>query len=97
MTKVIKHPTAWIPLSMSLAAILLLVGTLALVGIPQASPEDEGTAAHIFQLLIAGQLPIILVFAVKFLPKKPKEALLILSLQFLGIILAFTPVFLLEL
>jgi hypothetical protein len=42
---------------------------------------DEGTAAHIFQLLMVVQLPIIAYFALKWLPRAPRQALQILALQ----------------
>ena len=97
MTTLLKHPTAWFPLLMSLSAILLLAGHLAIFGIPQNPPKDEGTAAHIFQLLMAGQIPVIILFAIMWLPKKPKEAAQIIGLQFVAILLAFAPVFFLDL
>jgi hypothetical protein len=42
---------------------------------------DEGTAAHIFQLLMAGQLPVVAFFAIKWLPRAPQRALYVLALQ----------------
>jgi hypothetical protein len=75
----LKHPSAWIPLAMSLAALALLLGYVGMFGIVQH--EDEGTPARIFQLLMAAQLPIMAYFAVKWLPKRPKQSLLILTLQ----------------
>lgn len=90
------RPSAWIPLLMSAAALLLVLGFLIFVGIPEVPPEDEGTAAHLFQLLMGGQLPIILFFAIRWLPQKPKQAILVLVLQFIAGVLAFAPVYLLE-
>lgn len=57
---------------------------------------DEGGAAHIFQLLMGGQLPIIVFFAIRWLPEKPKEAIQVLILQFIAGVLAFSPVYFLE-
>lgn len=79
---------------MSLAALSLVFGHIAIFGI--ARQEDEGTAAHLFQLLMASQLPVVAYFALKWLPRSPREALLVLGLQCLAIIAAFTPIFLLE-
>ncbi len=42
---------------------------------------DEGTPAHIFQLLMAAQFPLVAFFAIKWLPEVPKEALKVLALQ----------------
>lgn len=98
MNLIIKNTSAWAPLAMSFAAILLVVGYLAIFGIvqSQAAKTDEGTAARIFQLLLAGQVPIIGFFAFKWLPKMPKQALIILALQIAGVLIAFALVFFLE-
>jgi hypothetical protein len=79
---------------MSLGAIATIVIALATHGTaPQA---DEGAAAHIWQLLMAGQAPIMLFFMVKWLPKAPRPALAILGLQVAAGVAAAAPVFLLH-
>jgi|SRR3989344_9536490 len=93
----IKQPSAWLPIAMSFTALTLTIGYLAIFGIAQPPPEDEGTAAHLFQLLMGGQVPIIAFLAIKWFPQKPKQSLLILALQFVATLLAFTPVYFLEL
>ncbi len=93
-TSLIKKPSAFLPLVMSLLAISLVIGHIALVG--TARQEDEGTAAHLWQLLMAAQLPIIAFFALRWLPQSPKQALLILALQFVAALAAAAPVFYLE-
>ena len=42
---------------------------------------DEGTAAHLFQILMPAQIPIIAVFAATQLPRDPRWAGWILALQ----------------
>jgi hypothetical protein len=42
---------------------------------------DEGTAAHLFQILMPLQFLIMLFFAVKWLPQERKAALEVLALQ----------------
>ena len=96
MKKLIRKPGAWLPIAMSLTALALVVGHVALFGVDK-EPHDEGAAAHLFQLLMAGQLPVIVYFAAKWLPKKPKETWLVLILQLAAAILAFAPVYFLEL
>jgi len=90
-----KHPSAFLPLIMSLLALSLVIGHIAIFGIVRGT--DEGTAAHIWQLLMVGQIPIIALFAIKYLPRKPKQALPILMLQIAAIVAACAPVFILEL
>jgi hypothetical protein len=51
----IKHLSVHLPLAMSIAALALFVGHAAIFGVLQEA--DEGTAAHIWQILMAAQLP----------------------------------------
>ena len=92
--KVLKHPSAFLPIVMSLGSLATVLLFLALHGpAPQA---DEGAAAHIWQLLIAAQIPIIVFFAMKWLPQSPRQAMPILALQVGAALLAMAPVFLLH-
>ena len=75
----LRHPSAWIPLVMSLAALAFLLGYVAMFGI--VHQEDEGTPARIFQMIMVAQLPIIAYFGIRWLPKRPRQVLLILGLQ----------------
>ena len=74
----IKQPSAYLPLGMSLAALILVVGHAAMFGIVHEA--DEGAAAHIFQILMAAQLPIVAYFVVRWLPARPRESLQVLAL-----------------
>lgn len=86
----LKRPSAWIPLVMSLAALTLVLVNLALFGI--AYQADEGAVAHIWQLLMAGQLIFTAYFAVIWLPSVPKKALVVLGIQIVAVIVACAPV-----
>lgn len=87
----IKKPSAFLPLAMSLAAIAILVVHIAVFGV--AREADEGTSAHLWQLLMAGQMPIILFFAATSLPRSPRQALPVLALQIGAALAAAFPVF----
>ena len=80
---------------MSLAALADVVVSIAIFGV--AHETDEGTAAHIWQLLMAGQMPILAFFAVKWLPRAPRQTLYVLALQTSAALAAMAPVFLLHL
>ena len=84
------RPSAFLPLLMSLAALVLVVCHVVFFGTTREA--DEGAAAHTFQLLIAGQAPVIAFFAVKWLQRAPPQALVVLSSQALAIVVAFAPV-----
>lgn len=87
----LKQPSAWLPIAMSLAALSVVFGHIAMFGI--ARQADEGTAAHLWQLLMAGQVPIIVYFAVKWLPRGPGQALPVLALQVVAALAACAPVY----
>ena len=87
----VKKPSAFIPLLMSLIALALLIGYIVLFGVERHA--DEGAAAHIWQFLMGGQLPFIAFFAIKWLPQKPKQALVVLALQFIAALASIAPVF----
>jgi len=91
----LKRPSALIPLAMSLAALSLVLGHTAFFG--AAHEADEGTAAHVWQLLMTGQLPFVAFFAVRWLPRTPRQALLVLAFQAIAALAAAAPVFLLKL
>jgi len=91
----IRQPSAFIPLAMSLAALATVLIHVARFGV--AREADEGSAAHIWQLLMAIQIPIIAYFAIKWLPQAPREALAVLALQIVAVLAALAPVFILEL
>ena len=90
----VKQPSALIPLAMSCAALAIVLGHIALFGV--ARKADEETAAHLWQLLMAGQLPVVAFFAIKWLPRSPRQALLVLALQAGAALAALAPVFLLN-
>jgi len=95
MKELLRKPSAWLPIAMSATALTFTLVWLAIFGV--VHEEDEGIAAHIFQLLMGGQIPIILFFVVKWLPKRPKQTILVMALQLIAILLAFAPVYCFEL
>ena len=88
--RLLKRPTAFIPLAMSIAALSIVIVYVSMFG--TARQEDEGTAAHLWQLLIAGQLPIVAFFAIRWLPAAPRQALMVLALQFVAGLAAVFPI-----
>jgi len=90
-----KHPSAFIPVAMSLAALAIVLGHVAMFG--AAREADEGAAAHLWQLLMAGQVPIVAFFALRWLPQMPKQALQVLASQIVAALAALAPVYFLNL
>ena len=74
-----KHPSAFVPMAMSLIALALVLGYVARFGAVRET--DEGAVAHIWQLLMAVQIPIIGFFVIKWVPKAPRQTLPVLALQ----------------
>jgi hypothetical protein len=71
------HWSALLPLALSLAGLALVLGHVATGG---ARDADEGTAAHLWQLFMVAQAPLIGLFAVIWLPRAPRAAALVLAL-----------------
>jgi hypothetical protein len=90
-----KQPSAFLPMAMSFAALATVLCHVAMFGV--AREADEGTAAHIFQLLMIAQVPLVAFFAIKWLPRAPRQALHILAMQAGAALAAFAPVFFLNL
>ncbi len=90
-----KEPSAFLPVAMSLLALATVVVHIVMFG--TAREADEGAAAHIWQLLMAAQIPIIAFFAIKWLPQSPRQALPILALQVAAALAALAPVYFLKL
>jgi hypothetical protein len=76
---------------MSVVALAIVLIHVAKFGV--AREADEGTAAHLWQILMAGQLPIIAWIAIRWLPKNPKATFVVLALQLLAGLAAAAPVF----
>ena len=87
----VKQTSAWLPIAMSLAALAVVLVHVARFGV--AREADEGTSAHLFQLLMAGQVPVLAFFAVKWLPRAPRQALQVLALQAGAALAALAPVY----
>jgi hypothetical protein len=74
-----KQPSAFLPVAMSLIALAEVPGHVAIFGVVHEA--DEGTAAHIFQILMTARIPLIAFFAIKWLRRSPLQTLKVLALQ----------------
>lgn len=74
----LKRPSAYLPLVMSLGALGLVLAHAAVFGITHET--DEGAAAHTWQILMAAQLPFVAYFVFRWLPQQTWEALQVLAL-----------------
>jgi len=79
ISAVIKQPSAIIPIAVSLAALAMVLSHIALFGV--VHEVDEGTAAHLFQLLIGFQISVIAFFAVKWPLRSTRQPLPVMALQ----------------
>ena len=86
-----KQPSALLPIAMSVAALALVLGHVAIFGVVHEA--DEGTAAHLWQFLMAGQVPVVVYFAMKWLPRAAGQALRVLALQAVAVLAACAPVY----
>ena len=95
LATLMKQLSAFLPQAMSMVALATVV--IHIVRFGAAREADEGTSARIFQLLLVLQLPIVAFFAIKWLPREPRLALLVLILQALAGLAALALVFLFQL
>lgn len=99
-SSMLRKPTAFLPLAMSLGAL----ATLAIAAIVAAQhgghlggEKDEGSAAHMWQLLMTVQIPIVLWFAAKWLRRAPQASFGVLALQAGAWLASLAPVYFLHL
>jgi hypothetical protein len=90
-----RKPSAFVPMAMSFAALAVVLGTIAFFGV--VHEHDEGAAAHIWQLFMIGQVPILAYFVFRWLPRVPRQALFVLALQTGAALAAMAPVYFLGL
>jgi hypothetical protein len=83
----INRISAVIPIFMSLAALLIVL--IAVATGWERNLKDEGIAAHIFQLLVVAQAPIILLFLLTADWKRLVRVARPLAFQILGLGIAF--------
>jgi hypothetical protein len=91
---IIGRPSAFLPLAMSLIALALVLGQFAMFG--AARQADEGTVAHLWQLLMVGQVPVLAFFVVGWLPRAPRQTLYVLLMQAGAALAAMAPVYILN-
>jgi hypothetical protein len=98
---IVRKPSAFLPMAMSLTA-LAMVGGAYIFSVAKGHgglvrEPDEGAIAHIWQLLMAGQMPVLAFFAIKWLPRAPRQTLWVLALQAGAALASMAPVFFLNL
>ena len=95
-----RLPSAYLPVTMSLAALVIVLGAVAVDhahGGAIAHDPDEGAIAHLFQLLMTVQWPITLFFVVKWVRRAPRPMLGVLGLQAAAWLAGCAPVYFLHL
>ncbi len=95
VANLLRRPSACAPIVMSLAALTTVLVHVGRFGVTRET--DEGSAAHLWQLLMSAQLLVIPYFIAAWLPRARHEALIVLTLQVCAALLAAAPVFLLGL
>jgi len=95
MKDLLKKPSGWLPIGMSVVALFLILSYVAIFGVRQPQ-TDEGLAARIFQFLLVGQVPIVGYFAIRWYPKHPKQVLQVVIMQILAALIPFLTVLFLE-
>jgi len=92
---VATRTSAFLPIAMSLTALAAVAFHVVIYG--SAREPDEGAVAHIWQILMAGQMPILMFFGLKWVPRAPRQALPVLAAQAGAALASMAPVFFLGL
>jgi len=84
------RPSGFLPVAMSACALAVIAVHIITSGVaPQA---DEGSAAHLWQLLMAGQLPFVGWFALRWVPERGGRAIAVSAIHAGAIAAALFPV-----
>ena len=90
----LKHWSGWLPIAIPVFLLLLALRYVAIHGVLRQA--DEGTEAHLFQLLMPVQLAVMAYFALTWLPRAPRGALPVLALQAIAGAAVFAAVYWIE-
>ena len=96
MNSMIRKPSAWIPVVLSLIMLATILGVIIrmqILHLPIVHEADEGVMAHLFQIWLVLEAFLILFFAVKWLPERPRQAVLVLIIQIIAVFVTCFPVF----
>ena len=96
MNLIIKKPSAWFPIVMSLTALTIMIIRIVMFGVP-VREVDEGTGAHLFQIWLVLEVLFLSFFVIKWLPLAPKQVLKVLALQIVTALMPMAIVFFLKL
>jgi hypothetical protein len=92
-----KRPSAFLPMVMSIAALSTVLASIVASSGAVVRDADEGAVAHIWQLLMAGQVPMLAYFVIRWLPRAPRPTIYVFALQIVAALAAMAPVYLLGL
>jgi hypothetical protein len=75
----VRQPAAYLPVAMSTGALATVVWFVAAHGLVRQ--PDEGAQVHLWQFLVAGQVPLIAHVAFAWIPRGRRQAILVLAIQ----------------
>ncbi len=87
----LKQWSAWLPIAISGFLLVLVWRYVVVHGAVGAS--DEGTEAHLFQLLMPIQLVVMAYFGLTWLPRARRPALVVLALQVVAAMVVLAAVY----
>jgi hypothetical protein len=93
-TSPLRHWSGWLPIAIPVFLLALGLRYVAIHGL--VSQPDEGTEAHLFQLLMPVQLVVMAYFAVTWLPRASRGALPVLVLQVVAAVAVLTAVYFID-
>ena len=92
MKRLIRKPSAWLPMAISLVVMTSILGYVAVATFGVVPDDGSRIFSMYFQWLTLAQAPIVVFFAIKWLPRQPKQAALILALQVIAAVISIAPI-----
>jgi hypothetical protein len=87
----LRHWSGWLPLAIPVFFFLLGVRSVVVNGFVRQA--DEGTEAHLFQLLMPVQFLVMGYFGLAWVPRAPRQALPVLALQLFATVALFAALY----
>jgi hypothetical protein len=92
LVAVSAKPSAILPVLMSLVALVVAIIGVTSVLSSGRRPADEGALAHIFQILVVAQVPVIGFFILRWIRSNARAVVLVLAVQGVALAAALLPV-----
>jgi hypothetical protein len=94
--EMMRRPSGFLPVTLSMMCLVMVLSSVA-VGVAKfgyiVRDEDEGAVAHLFQIMMTAQWPIMAFLLIKWLRRAPRPTMRVLAVQTGAWLAACAPVY----